>query len=185
MKIIGEDFNTQEDILKLINKSTPSSSAKLLITKIEEHSGWICITGCVDNSEFYIKYSSYMFDTSILISFFAELVDLKEDIAMFLDNEGSFPMLYAKNIDNDNVRFMFAHDYILFENDEADDDCLPLYKIECDVIISKHILLEEFYNILFPYTKNYDLKLIEAHYSEFNLKNGGKYLEIIKKYLNV
>jgi len=171
MKIIGEEcIGTQDDILKLINKPKPSFGADLQIIKIEENVGWICITGKLGKSEFWIKYSSCMFDTAILAEFFSEIIKLKQDITLFLDNEGSFPLLYAKEINNDIVRFIFAHDYILFENEENDDDCLPLYKVECDIIIDKKTLLKEFYDILYPFTMNYNLK--EAYYTEFNIEKG-------------
>ena len=65
-----------------------------------------------------------MTETIDLIQFLAEIIKLKNDIAFFLDNEGSLPLLYAKSIDEKNIRFIFAHDYELyasFANNDIDD----------------------------------------------------------------
>ncbi len=113
---------------------------------------------------------------------FAKIVNLKDEIVIFLDYEGSYPMLYAKKTDKDTVRFIFAHDYILFKNDENDDNCRPLYKIECDILIDKKELLEKFYNILNPFIMNYDEKFAYDNY--FDIKKAKKYLKKIKTFLD-
>ena len=182
MKILGEDIDTQENILKLVNKSNPTSDFKLEIIDIKDKVGWVSITAKINESDFFVDYSSAMFDSSILIRYLAELINITEETVLFLDNEGSFPMFYANKIDDNTIRFLFAHDYILFENDEIDDDCLPLYKIECDILINKKTLLEKFYNILYPFTENYNLE--EAYGPTFNLENGKKYLSKIKTYIS-
>ena len=58
--------------------------------------GWVYVKGKVNESEFNIHFSSWVSDTSIFIHFFKELVNLKDEITLFLDNEGSYPLLYAK-----------------------------------------------------------------------------------------
>ena len=159
MKIIKDEFfDTEEKIYKLINKSEPSSNYTFTVENFKESAGWVYITGKINKSEYSINYSSAIFDHYWIIKFFAEIINLKDEIVIFLDYEGSYPMLYAKKADNNTVRFIFAHDYILFENDENDDDCLPFYKIECDIQIDKKELLEKFYNIINPHIMNYDEK---------------------------
>lgn len=96
MIIIGENFDTEENILKLISKSTPSADAKITFTNLSEMAGWVYVKGKVNESEFNIHFSSWVSDTSIFIHFFKELVNLKDEITLFLDNEGSYPLLYAK-----------------------------------------------------------------------------------------
>ena len=183
MKIITDEFvGTKEKIYKLINKSEPSSNYTFTVENIKELSGWVYITGNINEAEYSINYSSAIYDNYWIIQFFAKIVNLKDEIVIFLDYEGSYPMLYAKKTDKDTVRFIFAHDYILFKNDENDDNCLPLYKIECDILIDKKELLEKFYNILNPFIMNYDEKF--AYDSYFDLKKAKKYLKKIKTFLD-
>ena len=113
-------------------------------------------------------------------------IDEIEDIALFIDNEGSWPILYLTQTDEDSVWFLFAHDYDLFMNDNIDEYTTKDYKIECDVIINKKELLKNFYDILYPFTRNYDMEEAKkGHYDDiFNLENGKKYLNQIKKYLD-
>ncbi len=181
MKIIKDEFfDTEEKIYKLINKSEPSSNYTFTVENFKELAGWVYITGKINKSEYSINYSSAIFDHYWIIKFFAEIINLKDEIVIFLDYEGSYPMLYAKKADNNTVRFIFAHDYILFENDENDDDCLPLYKIECDIQIDKKELLEKFYNIINPHIMNYD----EKNNYDFDIKKAKKYLKQIKIFLD-
>ena len=181
MKIIGVKFDTEENILNLISKSTPRSDAKLTFSSFTETAGWFYVKGNVDKSEFSINYSSAVFGISAFTQFFAELVNLKEDITIFLDYEGSYPMLYAKKVDKDTLRFIFAHDYILYKNDEDYEDCL-CYKIEFDVLISKKELLGQFYTHLYFYLKKNRLYYDESF--ELDLKHANKHLDKIKRYLD-
>ena len=180
MKIIGDKYDTEENILKLINKSTPTET-NLTFKDFSEMAGWVHVGGHIDEKEFSIKYSSQVFDTAVFIQFFAELADLKDEITIFLDYEGSEPMLYAKKIDKDTIRFIFAHDYILYKNDEEYEDCLS-YKVEFDILISKKKLLGEFYTILYQFLKNYDLNY--ANFLGFKLNKANKYLDKIKAYVD-
>ena len=54
----------------------------------------------------------------------------------------------------------------------------------CATILNfdKKTLLKEFYNVLYPFTINYNSE--ESYYPEFNLENGKNYLNQIKKYLD-
>ena len=181
MKIIGENFDTEDNILKLISKSTPSSDAKLTFTNFSEMAGWVYVNGKVNESEFSIHFSSWVSDTSIFIHFFEELINLKDEITLFLDNEGSYPLLYAKKVDNDTLRFVFAHDYILHKNDEDYEDCLR-YKIEFDLLVSKKELLSCFYIILYLFLNDYSTNY--ADYIKFDLEHANKYMNEIKTYID-
>lgn len=181
MKIIGVKFDTEENILKLISKTTPSSDAKLTFTNLSEMAGWVYVNGKVNESEFSIHFSSWVSDTSIFIHFFEELINLKDEITLFLDNEGSYPLLYAKKVDNDTLRFIFAHDYILHKNDEDYEDCLR-YKIEFDILISKKELLSSFYIILYLFLNDYSTNY--ADYIKFNLDQANNYMNEIKTYID-
>ena len=167
--------------MDLIEKSSPSTNSNLSFINIKERVGWVCITVKNDTSEFLIKYSSCMFDTSCLVRFFEKLISLKEKTVLVLDNEGSLPILYAEPIDNNNVRFIFAHDYNLFLNDDIDEYTIRDYKIECDAIINKKELLKTFYNILYSFTENYNLK--DAYNPEFKIEVSKKYLNKINSYI--
>ena len=123
-----------------------------------------------------------MFDTSYLIKFLSEIIALEESMVLILDNEGSYPILYVEPINEDSVRFAFAHDYKLFLNDKIDDYKISDYEFEFDIIINKRELLEKFYNVLYPFTMNYNLE--EAYCPEFELEEGIKYLNQIGIYLN-
>lgn len=181
MKIIGEQFDTEENISKLLNRSVPRTDFDLTVDSIKEYAGWVYVSGTFDGSEYSINYSSAVFPNIILIEFFKKLVGLRGELVLFFDYEGSYPMLYAKRVDKDTLRFVFAHDYILYENDEDYDDCLD-YKIEFDVLIKKKDLLEKYYNILSPFIKNYNEKFAKETF--FNLNKAKQCLNIIKNYID-
>lgn len=176
----------KQEIKDLVNKSCPIQNTKLSFIKMEEEAGWTRITVKFNDGEFLIKYSSYMFDASVLSQFIAKIIDIKEEIVLFLDYEGSWPLLYINPIDDD-VRFLFAHDYNLFLNDDYDIDEYTIrdYTIECDTVVNKKELLKNFYDILYPFTINYDIIAAQkGHYDDvFNIENGKKYLSKIKAYL--
>lgn len=181
MKIIGDNFDTEENILKLISKSTPSSNSELTFDCITNGGGWIYVTGNIIETKFSINYSELVFDTAIFVQFFAELINLEDEITIFLDYEGSYPLLYAKKGNNDTIRFLFAHDYILFKNNEEWEDCLQ-HKIEFDILINKKDLLSKIYIILYRFLKNYDLDY--AEYIDFNIEKAKEYLNTIQSYLD-
>jgi len=179
MKIIGEEL-LQKEIYMLIAKSNPSE-AKLTFKSFSEKAGWVYVKGNVNEAEFSINYSSAVFDTLDFIQFFAELIKLKDDISIILDYEGSDPLLYAKKVDKNTLRFIFAHDYELFADDSIDDYSLLAYKIEFDILINKKDLLKEFYIILYPYLKNYNSSYTD--FTDFNLKKAKEYMDKIKSYI--
>lgn len=175
----------EKEIEELVKTSKPSANSKFSLTEIKEQSGWIDIKAKINDSKFSINHSAYVWDTSILIKFFKEIIELKEEIALMIDYEGSYPILYSAPVDENKVRFLFAHDYDLFLNDDVDDYKITDYKIECDIIIDKKELIKKFYDILYPFTINYNIKeASKGHYDDvFNIENGKKYLNEIKIYL--
>ena len=170
------DAEDEKEILELVNKSAPSLDSKLTFTEIKESSGWTYITAKVNESEFSINYSSVMFDGSVLIKFFAEIINIEEEAVLFLDYEGSYPLLYVKPVDKDKVRFLFADDYDLFANDDIDDYKISDYKIDCDIIIDKKTLLKD----LNLFTK----KKFYIEFDQFNIRQAKKHLKTIEKYIN-
>lgn len=175
----------EKEIEELVQTSKPSANSKFSLTEIKEQAGWIYIKAKINDSKFSINHSAYVSDTSILIKFFKEIIELKEEIALMIDYEGSDPILYSAPVDENKVRFLFAHDYDLFLNDDVDDYKITDYKIECDIIIDKKELIKKFYDILYPFTINYNIKAAsKGHYDDvFNIENGKKYLNEIKIYL--
>ena len=185
MKIIGGFYETEE-VLELVEKSSAEDNCILKVIKISEEAGWVDIPIMINEKEVSICYSSVMTDTSDLFQFLADIVELKEPVALILDNEGCNPMLYAQPTNTDAIRFLFASDYTLYKslcNNEIDDWALSDYKIECDVLIDKKLLLNEFYKILLPYIEKYNYNDSDKYGVEFNVDKGKKYLNKIKRYL--
>lgn len=184
MKIFGKFYDEKEDIITLISKSEPITDFKFSILKFKDKYGWASILVKINKLKFSIKYSSCMFDTAYLIEYLSELINLKEEAVLVLDNEGSDPIFYAKPVNDDTIRFVFASDYKLFDSfcmDEIDDYNLTDFYIECDILINKKVLLKEFYNILYSHIKTYDSK--KAEYQEFNIQKGKKCLNEIAMFL--
>lgn len=180
--ILVDKWCSEKEIYELINKSEPQKQ-QLKCLNFEETHGWVYITLMVNNREVKIKYSSVMTAITHVIRFFSELTTSKEDIAMFLDNEGSDPLLYANPINEKEIRFLFAHDYNLYSDDNIDDYKIADYTIEFDIILDKKTLLQEFYNILKSYIDGID-ETDEEKVEEINLERAEFQLEIIEKYLN-
>ena len=184
MKIINEQYDSEKekyDVLEMLKKSEPKECADLTL-EFEHKAGWTYIKGKCEHFGFSINYSDVMTDASDLIGFFAEIIHSKEDIAIILDYEGSYPLLYAKNEDENKVRFVFAHDYKLF-NEDIFEYYYYDYEIVCDILICKRKLLSEFYNIFRSYTLNYDPESLDNLNSEFNPEKALKYLKEIEKFL--
>ena len=185
MKIIGGLYE-KDEVVELIDKSTAESNCALKVMKITERAGWVDITLAVNEKEIPIKYSSTMTDTSDLFQFFSDIVGLKEDVALTLDNEGSNPLLYAQSTKTNIIRFTFASDYDLYKslcNNEIDDWKLSDYNIEFDILVDKKLLLNEFYKVLLPYVNNYKYNDSDKYGVEFNVDKAKKYIDTIKKYL--
>ena len=171
----------ENEVVALVNKSTSVENVDFKVLKFEERAGWVYINCKCGESDFMIKYSSAMMDISYLIRFFQKIIKLKNDVVLFLDNEGSDPMLYAKVMDGNKVRFIFAQDYELYKkfvDDEIEDWELEDYKIECDVIIDKKDLIRDFYKIL----KDYNINECSP-YSDIDIKNCKHNLNKMKKFL--
>ena len=181
----GFDNNEEKEVAKLVKTSEPSTNSKISQIKIEEKADWIYIKGKINESEFSINQSAYVSDISFLIKFFEEIIELKEEIVLVLDYEGSNPILYSEPVYKNNVRILFAHDYDLFLKDNIDDYKISDYKIVFDIIINKKELIKNFYDVLYTFTMHYDIKKAQKrHYGDvFNIGNGKKYLNRIKTYL--
>ncbi|MBR5303561.1 MAG: hypothetical protein IKU37_01885 [Candidatus Gastranaerophilales bacterium] len=147
MKIIDE-YYSEKEILTFVATSTSVVESNFKVISVEEKHGWAYIK--VQNNEkvFFIKFSSLMFDVSILIKCFNEVTYRDEEIAIFLDYEGSYPLIYLKPRSDSKIRFLFAHDYDLFLRDDINDYSLNDYKIECDVVLDGEMLLKEFLKVL-------------------------------------
>ena len=185
MKIINGStiFNfdkEKENILKLIGKSEPKNCSNLQV-ELDQCAGWSSIKVQTENAEFFIKYSDYTTIVSAFIEFLAEIINSQDDLAVILDYEGSNPVIYVKNIDETNVRFLFAHDYNLFLNDDIDDYCFFDYDILCDIRIEKKKLLRVFYNIYYPITINFNPE--DDKFSEFDKENAIKHLKKVEQFL--
>ena len=184
--IIINGYYKQKEILELVEKSTPEENTTFSVLNITEKAGWVDIVLKNNEKEFSIKYSSVMTDSADLFLFLIHLINLKEDIALVLDNEGSDPLIYGKPIDN-KIRFLFAHDYELYHSflkGEINDYELNNYKIECDILIEPTIILKEFYKILSPYVENYEYNASDEYGCEFNVNKAKKILNMIKPYIS-
>ena len=182
MALLREDVFGEQDektFLNLVQNSLSMRNVKLTFEKIEEKYGWVYIKAKIDNYEFLIKYSSYMTDTADLMEFLASVCDLKEAKAFVFDNEGSYPIIYIQPTVNENIRFMFTHDYDLFlKNIDYD---FSQYKVECDIIVNKKEFLQNFYKILYPFTCDYQTD--ENSDVIFKPEKAKNYLKKIKEYL--
>ena len=147
MKIIDECYS-EKKILAFVETSKSVVESNFKVISAEETHDWIYIK--VQNNEkvFSVKFSNLMFDVSKLIKCFEEIICKDEEIAIFLDYEGSYPLIYLKPISDGKIRFLFAHDYDLFLRDDIDDYSLNDYKIECDVVLDRETLLKEFLKAL-------------------------------------
>ena len=142
MNIFNEIYDEAE-INVLISKSTPRKS-NFKVISFERKCGWAYIKAQANNQEFSINYSSYMTDERGLIKFLKETFEQNNEVSIFLDYEGSDPLIYLCPKENNEIRFLFAHDYELFLDDNIDDYSIREYKIECDVVLDKKMLSKEF-----------------------------------------
>ena len=185
MNIIGEFYDTEKDLFNLVSGSKANLNQHFQVLSIEENAGWAQIFLKLNDSVININYSSCMFDLSILTEFLFKIIDLKEELILVFDNEGCNPLFYVEPNNTETIRLIFASDYELFNafcKGEIEDYNLTDFRIDCDTIINKKILLEEFYKILYPFIVNYNFK--EAYEPTFNQTKGLKYLTKIKKFLN-
>lgn len=171
----------ENEVRDFVNKSTPVENVDFKVLNFKEDAGWVYINCKCGDSDFLIHYSSAVMGLLSLIRFFQRIIKLKDDVVLFLDNEGSDPMLYAKIMDDNKVRFIFAQDYELYKkfvDDEIEDWELEDYKIECDIIVDKKDLIREFYEIL----KDYNFKAY-AESLYIDIKNCKQNLKKIKNFL--
>ena len=146
MKIFRDVYDEAE-VNAFINKSTPQKS-NFNILSFERKCGWVYIKVQANNKEFSINYSSYMTDEKELAKFLKETFEQNNEALIFLDYEGSDPLIYLCPKENNEIRFLFAHDYELFLDDNIDDYSIREYKIECDVVLDKKMLSKEFLKMI-------------------------------------
>ena len=179
------NFYSEKDIMQFIKTSIPSTNSNLRLCKGEEDAGWVKFYFKDNKSEFEVLVTLAAYDLTELLIFLENIINLKEETAVFLENETiSEPLLFVSPIDNLKIRFLVAdgkrvHD--LWKQDKISDEELDSkgiydYDIRCDVIIEKKTLLKEFYraikNIINTCTI-YENQIYDINYINWknNLKN--------------
>ena len=188
MEIFSSYFY-EEEIKEFINTSTPTDKYNLQLYKAEENAGWVNFYFKYNEDEFKIFITLAAYDLRELIFFLENIIDLKDETVIFLENEEiSTPLLYVCPIDKEKIRFLVADEQRicdLFESDQIDKDDLKGifdYDIRCDVIIEKKNLLKQFYRGIKNIINNckvYDGHVYDIEYLAWkdNLKNIISYLK--------
>ena len=186
MSYFEEDANDDE-IKKLIDRTNPVYSENLEL-KVEadlEFGSYNFYFKNKNNEENCIRLTSYVDDISIVLKFLCNLIETKNPICNFVNDEGETGIFYAKPINDNQVHFAVADDYELYEN-FCKNDVHYSYAdahICLDIIIDKKQLLKQFYDKIWEQTKNY--KEVEPdNYLWYGIKK--EHLELfdkIKKYL--
>lgn len=151
------NYYSEKDIMQFIKTSVPSENSDLRLYKAEEDAGWVTFYFKNNKIEFEVLITLAAYDLTDLIIFLENIINLKEEAVIFLENELiSEPLLYVSPIDNLKIRFLVAdgkrvHDLWKQDNisdEELDSKRLQYYDIRCDVIIEKKTLLKEFYRAI-------------------------------------
>ena len=156
MKLFDNVYS-ENDLAKFIEKSNPAETSNFRLYKGEEDAG--LVTLFFKNSEimFEVLISLAIDDLTRLVIFFENIINLKEDSAIFLENEEiSTPLLYASPIGNEKIRFLVADGKKVhrlwyedkISNEQIEKEGIWSYEIRCDVIIDKKILLKDFYRVI-------------------------------------
>lgn len=185
MNVFNEWF-PENEIKQFINKSTPSENSNLQLFRSKEDAGWVYFYFKNNGSDFRILITLVTSDLSDIVSFFENIINLKEDTAVFLDNElVSTPLLYVSPVDNEKIRFLVADEErinTLFEDDKFnEDDSKGIfdYDVKCDVIVEKKKLLKEFYRAI----KNIINNCVIDEFYNINYTNWKDKLKNIIKYI--
>ena len=182
---------SEKDIIRFIKTSIPSTDSNLQLYKGEEDAGWVTFYFKNNESEFEVLITLAAYDLTELVTFLENIINLKEETAIFLENEEiSNPLLFVSPIDNFKIRFLVAdvkrvHD--LWKQDKISDEDLDSkgihdYDIRCDVVIEKKTLLKEFYraikNIINSCTI-YENQIYDINYNNWknNLRNIVNYIK--------
>ena len=95
--VFDDSEETIQNFKDLMNKSNPDFDAKFSFIKMQEKAGRAHISAKINDDEFLIKYSSYVFDASVLIGFSAGMIDMKEYMPLFLFSAGTkAPLTFLK-----------------------------------------------------------------------------------------
>lgn len=191
MNLIRE-FYPETDIKQFINLSTPAINYNFQLYKGEEDAGWVNFYFKYNESEFEVLITLAAYDLTDIVLFFENIINLKEETAVFLENEMiSEPLLYASPVDNQKIRFLVSDGKRinqLWEEDEISDEELDSkrlfdYDIRCDIIIDKKILLKQFYRAIKNIINTceiYEEQIYDINYAQWkdNLKNIVNYIKI-------
>ena len=181
MKFFNVWFS-EEETTEFIKKSAPYKNADFRLYKGEEDAGWVNFYFKYNESEFSVFTTLATSDLSDIVAFFENIIDLKEETAIFLDDEMvSIPLLYAAPVDNQKIRFLIAdceRAHNLSKEGKMEDDYWNLchYDIKCDVIVEKKKLLKEFYRAIknvINTCETYEEHIYDINYNNWkgNLKN--------------
>ena len=181
MKLFN-NWYPEDETKQFIEKSTPTENSDLRLCKGEEDAGWVRLYFRYNENNFEVLMTLATSDLSDIVIFFENMTDLKEDAAIYLDNEIiSTPLLYVSPVDNERVRFLVADGKRVrdlwkedkISDEEYDSKGLSGYDVRCDVIVEKKKLLKEFYraikNIINTCT-NYDEDIYDIGYPHWKDK---------------
>ena len=136
-----------------------------------------------DNEIFIISLDSSLSYIEQIFEFLESIYYIKDEIAVIIDGDGPKTTLYAKYIDDKNIRFFIAdtcNAYEKFVKNEINDYSYELADIRYDVIIDKHVLIKRFFNELSPIFINYDKVEIQPWGNEIENLD-----ELLKKLKNI
>ncbi len=179
------DWYSEEETIQFVKKSTPLSNGNLSLYKGEEDAGWVTLHFKYNEKDFEVLLTLAAYDLTDLVVFFESIIDLKEETAVYLDNELiSIPLLYVSPIDSQKVRFLVADGQRVHDlwkegkitDAEYESKGLFDYDIRCDAIVEKKKLLKEFYRAIKNIINNctiYEEHIYDIGYTQWknNLRN--------------
>ena len=185
------NWYSEEEINQFVHKSEPNLNGKLELYKGEEDAGWVKLYFKYNETDFNVLITLATSDLTDVVVFFESIINLKEETAVFLDNELiSTPLLYASPVDEQKIRFLVAdrqrvHDLWhegKISDEEYDSKGIFGYDIRCDVIVEKKKLLKEFYRAIKNIIKTcrtYEDHIYDINYTQWkdNLRNIINYLK--------
>jgi len=186
MKIISKYSQFEEnDVKKFIESSIPVTDCNFKLENYKDKYGWVNLYFKYNGNTLSVTQTLAIDDLTDLVRFFESIINLKEEIVVFLEDENfSEPILYVSSINDNNIRFLIADGKVIYKkwnNDKIDDDPkLSQYEIRCDVIINKQKLLKEFCTIINDLVKNHEPdEIYEIGYENWqdNLNNIVKSVE--------
>lgn len=150
------EWHTKDETMQFVERSIPDENGNIRLYESKEDAGWVALYFRYNKSEFEVFVTLATNNLYDLVVFFENIINLKEDAAIYLDNELiSVPLLYVSPVDNQKIRFFVAdckrvHDLWKEGKLPYDYDRLNLsnYDIRCDVIAEKKKLLKEFYRAI-------------------------------------